>query len=76
MKTNNIFSIRLKELRLLKNLSQKLFGEIIGLSMQTVNDMERGRSTTTFEKLVLIADYFDVSVDYLLGRTDNPKVNK
>ena len=37
---------------------------------------QRGRRTTTIEKLYALADYFGVSVDYLIGRTDNPKVNK
>ena len=35
--------------------------------------MEHGRSKTTLDKAILLADYFDVSLDYLVGRTDDPK---
>lgn len=69
-------STRLKLLRTSLTMSQKLLGKEIGLSMQAINDIEHGRRSTTAEKLTKLADYFDVSVDYLLGRTDNPKVNK
>jgi DNA-binding XRE family transcriptional regulator len=70
---NNMLSIRLKELRNSRNHSQKTLGEAIGLSMQTINDIEKGRSNTTLEKAIAIADYFDVSLDYLVGRSDDPK---
>lgn len=69
-------SLRLKELRLSHHLSQKSLGEMVGLSMQAINNIEREYRSTTAEKLLCIADYFDVSVDYLLGRTDNPEINK
>lgn len=72
----SIFSNRLKDLRNSKNLTQPMLGSIIGLSKQAVNDLEHGRRNTTSDKLIIIADYFNVSVDYLLGRTDNPEVNK
>lgn len=74
MSTN--LSTQLKMLRVSNNLSQKQLGEIIGLSMQAINDIEHGRRSTTADKLIKVADCFDVSVDYLLGRTDNPKVNR
>lgn len=63
---------RLKELRSSHGLSQKSLGEHIGLSMQAINNIERGYRTTTSEKLTLLADYFGVSIDYLVGRTDDP----
>ena len=73
---NNNFSIRVKELRFSKNLSQKSLGEAVGLSMQTINDIENGRRTTTMEKLVSLADFFDVTLDYLVGRSDDKKTSK
>lgn len=73
---NDIFSIRVKTLRLDSKLSQKSLGALIGLSMQAINDIENARSKTTLDRAALLADYFDVSIDYLVGRTDNPKVNK
>lgn len=48
----------------------------IGLNRSLLLDMERKGSIPSADKLGLIADYLDVSVDYLLGRTDNPEVNK
>lgn len=47
------------------NISQGLMGQY-----------KQGNKTPTAENLVKIADYLDCSVDYLLGRTDNPEVNK
>ncbi len=49
---------------------------MVGLSYTAISDIERGRRTTTIEKLVAIADYFEVSIDYLVGRTDNPEINR
>jgi len=59
-----------------RNIKQSDLGEAVGLTYTAVSDIERGRRTTTLEKLVALADYFDVSVDYLIGRTDNPKINR
>lgn len=71
-----IFAERIKTLRIKKNIKQSELGEIVGLTYTAVSDIERGRRTTTLEKLDALADYFEVSVDYLMGRTDNPKINK
>lgn len=46
------------------------------LSKNTLSSMLSGGSTPKSENLAKIADYLDCSVDYLLGRTDNPEVNK
>ena len=37
---------------------------------------EYGERKPSFDMLIALADYFDVSIDYLVGRTDNPKVNR
>jgi transcriptional regulator with XRE-family HTH domain len=73
---NEIFSIRVRECRLSKKLSQKALGEGVGLSMQAINDIENNRSSTTLEKASLIADFLDVSLDYLVGRTDVKEVSQ
>ncbi|MCL1918620.1 MAG: helix-turn-helix domain-containing protein [Peptococcaceae bacterium] len=65
------FPDRLKELRKQKNISQKALGEIIGLSKRGIQNYESGTNNPTSEVLSKLADYFDVSVDYLLGRTDS-----
>ena len=76
MFSNEIFANRIKFLRKQKNIKQSELGEKIGLTYTAISDIERGRRTTTIEKLVALADYFEVSIDYLVGRTDNPKINK
>ena len=76
MFNQTIFCGRLKTLRIQQNLTQSQFGAILGISKPAISDIERGRRTTTIEKLVEIADYFDVSVDYLVGRSDNPQSHK
>ncbi|WIV12155.1 helix-turn-helix transcriptional regulator [Proteiniborus sp. MB09-C3] len=76
MFSKEIFAERIKTLRIERNIKQSELGEIVGLTYTAISDIERGRRTTTMEKLDALADYFEVSVDYLMGRTDNPKVNR
>lgn len=71
-----IFAERVKTLRMKKNIKQSDLGRIIGLSDKAISDIERGYRLTTMEKLDALADFFDVSVDYLMGRTDNQKPYK
>lgn len=70
MISKNTFSTRLKDLRLSQNLSQAALGEIIGVKAQAINDMEHGRIKTTLDRAITLADYFDVSLDYLCGRSE------
>lgn len=65
---------RLKNLRTSREISQKSFAKYLGVSQQTVASWEVGRTEPSNEILKNIADYFDVSTDYLLGR-DNVKQN-
>lgn len=76
MFSNEIFAERVKMLRKQQNIKQSELGEMVGLTYTAISDIERGRRTTTIEKLVAIADCFEVSIDYLVGRTDNPKINR
>ena len=70
------FSESLKRLRVGNNLKQSELGSALVLSKQAISDMENGKRTTTLENLVALADFFDVSIDYLVGRSDRPEVNK
>lgn len=72
---NNLFSVRLRELRLSKQLSQSALGQVIGIKAQAINDMEHGRVKTTLDRAVALADFFDVSLDYLVGRSDDPAMH-
>ena len=66
----NFFGVKLKELRIEKGLSQRKLGEILGFCNQTVSFWETGSREPDLDALVKIAHYFNVSVDYLLGRED------
>ncbi len=46
------------------------------MSQNTISRYETGEREADYKTLILFADYFDVSIDYLLGRTENPKINK
>lgn len=60
---------RLKELRKSAHLSQRSLGNIVGLSQQVISRIERDSSTMTLEHLQLLSDFFNVSSDYILGRS-------
>ncbi len=66
----NIFKENLKSLRLEKNLSRKELAKILSVSERLISYWERGDRECNFDMLIKIADYFDVSLDFLLGRTD------
>jgi len=64
------FAERLKELRKLENLSQSQLAEKIGIADSTISAYEVDRFTPSVLILCCFADYFHVTTDYLLGRTD------
>ncbi|MFW2491414.1 helix-turn-helix domain-containing protein [Clostridium chromiireducens] len=65
------FPTRLKELREEKGLLGKEFAKIMSVEPATVTNWEKGNRFPKDDVLVKIADYFDCSTDYLLGRTDD-----
>lgn len=71
-----MFGDRLKKLREDKDLRQKELAKIIGLSDRTIGMYEQGRREPDFNTLTKLADFFNVSIDYLLGRTDQKKISK
>lgn len=72
MDSKNIFGQRIFELRKAAGMTQRQVGENVGLSMQAINDIEKGRRETTITKAILIAQLFNTTVEYLAGCTDNP----
>lgn len=66
------FSSRLKSLRLGKKLTQEQLGKKINVTKVSISGYEKGIRTPDLDTLQRIADVFDTSVDYLLGRTDEP----
>lgn len=66
---------RIKHFAKSKNISLKEILQNCSLGANTFSHMLHGR-VLAFDSLAKIADYLDCSVDYLLGRTDNPEINK
>lgn len=62
------FPSRLKKLRERRRMNQKALGECCGVSKNTVARWERGEREPAMCSLIKIADFFEVSTDYLLGR--------
>lgn len=71
-----ILATRLKDLRESRRIYQREMAEMLGLSMRGYQSYETNTSEPKLETLVFLADYFNVSVDYLLGRTDVPNMRK
>ena len=67
-----MFQVRLKKLREDRGYSQYTFAKKIGVAQSTVGGWESGARQPNFEMIRKIASFFQVSVDYLLGRTDDP----
>lgn len=65
---------RIKKRTKEKNVTAKRMLAEVGLGVNTMSNMKT--SMPTADNLAKIADYLDCSVDYLLGRTDNPQINK
>lgn len=68
-------SVRLTELRKKKGLTQKNLADFLGIAPVSWQRFEYGTSKPKLENIIALSDYFDVSIDYLVGRTDNPSVN-
>ena len=65
-----IFATRLKKLREEKNISQQELAEVVGTTNKAVSTWEQGTKVPRQPRIKKLADYFNVSVDYLLGRTE------
>lgn len=70
MFSQEIFAARLKQLRTENGLSMNGLAQALHTSKTFVSYIESGKRTTPIDKLVDIADYFNVSLDYLVGRSD------
>lgn len=71
-----LFALRLKELRKSKKVKQTEMADLLGITSRHYQDIEYGKINIPTLTLIALADYFDVSIDYLVGRTDNPEVNR
>ncbi len=71
-----IFSSRISELRDTHNLLMKDMAKIVGISIQGYSLLEKGVNTPSTNTLISIADYFNISIDYLVGRSDDPTLHQ
>ena len=72
------FYQRLKDLKEDADITQKQAADLIGVSMNHYGKYERGETDIPFEKAIILANYYNVSLDYLAGRTNikNPISDK
>ncbi len=68
--------MRLKELRKKRGISQLKLAMDLDMNQNSISRYESGARQADYATLIKFADYFNVSIDYLLCRTDNPTMNK
>lgn len=64
--------IRLKELRKLRKMTQQRLAIELNMNQNTISRYESGEREADYQTLIRFADFFNVSIDYLLERTDDP----
>lgn len=67
--------LSLKKIRQSKGLAQKEVAAYLGVTQTAVSDWERGEREPDFKTILKLANFFNVSVDYLLGRDNSQHVN-
>lgn len=76
MSLGDIMKNNLKVLRKQRNLTQVALQMQTGIEQALLSKFERGERTPPTETLIALADFYGVSIDYILCRTENPKINK
>ena len=77
--SNEVIIVQFGNLRAIredKDIKQKDIAKYLNVSQNTYSQYETGIISLTAEVLIKLANYYDVSIDYLLDRTDNPQINK
>ena len=72
MYQNKLFGARLRELRKEAGEKQKDLAGLLGVSVNQIGEMENGRGASTYAKLALICEHYNISANYLLCLTDAP----
>ncbi len=68
--------MRLKQLRRKRGISQLKLAMDLGMNQNSISRYESGEREADYQTLIQLADYFNVSIDYLLERTENPEINR
>jgi len=69
----NISGQRLRKIRQSRNLSLKDVADALGTTKSTIGNIEREVKPASLEMVINLADFFNVSLDYLVGRSDDPR---
>ena len=72
---SNLFPSRLQELREGRHLDRKTLGELCGLGKNSIGQYERGEKMPSMRTLLALANFFGVSLDYLVGRQNSFSCN-
>ena len=67
-----VFAEKIKELRKKNKVTQKAIAQAVDMTERAYQDLEYGKFKPNHDNIIRLADFFDVSADYLLGRTDDP----
>lgn len=67
---NDVFPVRLKGLREERHLTRTTLGELCGIGKNAIGQYERQEKMPSLKTLLILADYFQVPLDYLVGRQD------
>ena len=67
---------RIQDLRTDADMSQRELSEILHISQRSYSHYETGSRNIPIEMLIRLANYYEISLDYLVGRTDNKKIGK
>ena len=66
------FAARLKALRTARGLTMEALAKEVHATKAAIGNFENGHKKPNLDSLIALADFFDVSLDYLVGRSDNP----
>ena len=72
----SVFGERLRLLRKEQKLTQRQMGDLLCITERNYQSQEYGKTNVTATTMMILVDYFHVSVHYLLGRTDNREINR
>lgn len=76
MAESNTLSERLKECRKKKGVKQSEVADRLNVQRQIISYYESGTRKPNLDDLIMLADFYNVSIDYLVGRTDTPTTDK
>lgn len=69
-------NLRIRDMREDNDLTQKQISSILNCDQSLYSKYERGEREIPLSLIIKLADYYGTSIDYLIGRTDNPTINK